>query len=80
VLGVELQKLHAWEGLQQGERVEGRCRANVAHIRQSRPNSGPGFQTKVLKNIKVVPSSLGSGEGAMPAGGGVKAPFIGHVF
>ena len=31
-----------------------------AHIRQSRPDSGPGFQVKVLK---VVPSSLGRGRG-----------------
>ena len=26
-----------------------RCRANVAHIRQSRPDSGLGSQVKVLK-------------------------------
>jgi len=25
-----------------------RCRVNMAHIRQSRPDSGPGFQVKVL--------------------------------
>ena len=29
--------------------LRSRCRANVAHIRQSRPDSGPGFQVKVLK-------------------------------
>ena len=28
-----------------------RCRANMAHIRQSRPGSGLGFQVKVLKPI-----------------------------
>jgi len=29
--------------------VSSRCRANVAHIRQSRPDSGLGFIAKVLK-------------------------------
>ena len=38
-----------------------RCRANVAHVRQSRPDSGLGFQAIVLKTLSVVPSSLGSG-------------------
>ena len=41
----------------------------MAHARQSRPDSGLGFQTKVLKfplrsAAKRVPSSLGSEEGA----------------
>ena len=31
------------------------------HIRQSRPESGLGFQVKVIKNFQVVHSSLGSG-------------------
>ena len=35
----------------------------MAHIRQSGPDSGLGFQVKVLKMFLVVPSSLGSGEG-----------------
>ena len=41
---------------------DGRCRANMdmAHIRQSRPDSGLGFQVKFLKTFNV-PSSLGSG-------------------
>jgi len=34
----------------------------MAHIRQSRPDSGLGFRVKVLKIFQVVPSSLGSGE------------------
>ena len=38
-----------------------RCRANMAHIRQSRPDSGLGFQVKILTPFHVVPSSLGSG-------------------
>ena len=38
-----------------------RCRANMEHIRQSRPDSGLGFQVKVRKTFQVVPSSLGSG-------------------
>ena len=33
----------------------------MAHIRQSRPDSGLGFHVKVLKIFQVVPSSLGSG-------------------
>ena len=33
----------------------------MAHIRQSRPDSGLGFQVKVVHTIPVVPSSLGSG-------------------
>jgi len=40
-----------------------RCRASMAHIRQSRPDSGLGFQANVLKPFKGVPSSLGSGWG-----------------
>ena len=38
-----------------------RSRANVAHPRQSVPNSGLGSQVKFLTNSEVVPSSLGSG-------------------
>jgi hypothetical protein len=38
-----------------------RCRANMAHIRQSRPDYGLGFQAKVRKTFKAVLSSLGSG-------------------
>ena len=41
--------------------VQGRCRANTAHMRQSRPDSGHDFQSKVLETFQVVPSSLGSG-------------------
>ena len=33
---------------------------NMAHIRQSRPDSGLGFQVEVLKIFQVVPSSLES--------------------
>ena len=38
-----------------------RCRANVAHTRQSRPDYGPGLKAKALKTFQVLPSSLGSG-------------------
>ena len=41
-----------------------RCRVNMAHIRQSRPDSGLGFQVEVLKTFKIVSSSLGSGTDA----------------
>ena len=33
----------------------------MAHIRQSRPDSGLGFQANVVKTFQAVPSSLGSG-------------------
>ena len=39
-----------------------RCRANMANVRHSRPNSGIGFAIKALKIFEVVPFSLGSGE------------------
>ena len=37
-----------------------RCRANAAHVRQSRPDSGLGFQVDALKTFQVVPFSLRS--------------------
>ena len=40
-----------------------RCRANMAHVRQSRPDSGLDFQVKVFKTLSVVPPSLESGAG-----------------
>jgi len=39
----------------------GRSRVNSAHITQSRPDSGPGFQVKALKTFYVVPSTIESG-------------------
>ena len=30
-----------------------RCRENVAHIRQSGPESGPGFQAEQLESFKL---------------------------
>ena len=38
---------------------------HMAHIRQSRPDSGLGFQIKFIKNLLVVPSSLGIGPKAI---------------
>ena len=38
-----------------------RCRANVAPSRESRPDSGLGFQVKVLKSFKRVPSFVERG-------------------
>ena len=38
-----------------------RCRANSAHVRQSRPDSGLEFQVKDFTTFQVVPSSLRSG-------------------
>ena len=40
-----------------------KCRATMAHIRQSNPDSGLGSQVKVLKPFYVFPTSLGSGQG-----------------
>jgi len=40
-----------------------RCRANMAHMRQSRPDSGLGFQVKVLETFELASSSLGSAGG-----------------
>ena len=37
------------------------CRANSAQIRQSRPDPGLGVRVKVVDNLKVVSSSLGTG-------------------
>ena len=38
-------------------------KANLAHIRQTGPECGPGFGAKVLKVFEFVPSLLGSGGG-----------------
>jgi len=35
--------------------VEGRCRANMAHVRQSGPDSGLGFQVNFLGMIPATP-------------------------
>jgi len=37
----------------------GHCRAKVAHTKQSRPDSGLGFQVEILKTLGSVPSWLG---------------------
>ena len=41
--------------------IQVESRANMAHIRQSRPDSGLGFQANALKTVEGVPFSLGSG-------------------
>jgi len=38
-----------------------RCRTNVAHISQSRPDSEHGLHVQVLQTVSVGPFSLGSG-------------------
>ena len=58
-----------------------RRRANVAHIRQSRPNSGLGLlQARVLKTSRYVPSSIVSGArfNSRSLGGSVAADPLGH--
>jgi len=47
--------------LLQGLQFTFRCRANMAHIRQPRPDSGLGFQVKVIRTFQIGPSLLGSG-------------------
>ena len=37
------------------------CRANMAHVRKSRPDLGLGVQVQVTNLFNVVPSWLGSG-------------------
>ena len=44
-----------------------RCRENMARVRQSRPDSGLGFQVKVLETFQVVSSSLGNDIGGAAA-------------
>ena len=52
---------HAGSELGDGGWVQGarlrhtRCRANMAHVRQPRPDSGLGFQEKVLKPFRRFP-------------------------
>ena len=63
-----------------------RCCANSAHIRQSRPDSGLGFQVEVFDVFQVVRSSLGSGvrrvSGTQPPESISEkhAPFVGFGF
>ena len=47
--------------------MEFRCRANMAHIRQSRPDLGLGFHAKVLEIFVAVPTSFRSGSGGREA-------------
>ena len=49
-------------GREGGRDVYYRCRANMAHLRQSSPDYGLAFQLKVLETFQAVPSSLGSGK------------------
>ena len=59
----------------------------MARIRQSRPDSGLGFQAKVPKTFYLVPSSLGSGierlrrlhsldPSGVVSGSGLAKPFV----
>ena len=61
-----------------------RCRANVAHVRQSGPDSGLGLQAKPLKTFEGVPFSLGIGSPCAgyppPRCGGVCLPLSLGVF
>ena len=62
--------LHLSLSLSHGAAVTSRscCRANMAHIRQSRPDSGLGFRVQFIETFWFVSSSLGSGC-VNPAGG-----------
>ena len=48
-------------GVQRRRSLAHRRRANMAHMRQQRPDYGHGFKLKVLTTVQVVPSALGSG-------------------
>ena len=56
---IEERHLHILVG--RGEASPHRCRANVAHIRDSRPDDGLTFKAKVHNTVQVVLISLGSG-------------------
>ena len=49
-------------------KLDGPRRANVAHIRQSRPDSGLGLHAKVLTALYGVPASVGSGQSSKHPG------------
>ena len=49
-----------------GGGIFGRCRANMAHARQSTPELGLGFKGQVLKMFPAVPSPLESGKNRAP--------------
>ena len=46
--------------------IPDRCRTNVAHIRQSSPDSGLGLKAKVFKTYEVIPFLLDSGPTPQP--------------
>ena len=52
-----------------------RCGANMAHIRQSRPDYGLGFQAQALKISSAVPSCL---DAVIERGGGDRGA-LSHV-
>ena len=57
-----------------------RCRAKMAHVRQSRPDSGLGFQVKIcplLDATKIM--TLASGWGAARAGDARGTPIQSHI-
>ena len=56
---------------QQGRPFLFRSPTNLAHLRQSRPDSGFGFQGKAFESIQAVPFSFGNG----PA----RRAFVNHV-
>ena len=66
--GTLLANCHLYRNSSDGPNPEGTsgCQvvlADVAHIRQSRPEYGLGLKVKVRKIFQVVASSLGSGYG-----------------
>ena len=50
---------YPFRSLLKGVAVPLRCRANMAHMRQPRPDFGLGFQINVLPTFEAVPSLLG---------------------
>jgi hypothetical protein len=48
-------EVHLLRSLEMPSALVSRCRANMAHIRQSSPDSGLGFQVRVPKKNQAVP-------------------------
>jgi hypothetical protein len=61
--GGDVRERNAMELLRQRERERSGTTAKMAHIRQSKPDSGLSFQENVPETFQAVPSSLGSGWG-----------------
>ena len=60
--------------------VGDRCRANMAHLRHPRPDSGLVVQVQVLKKNSLDPFLFGSGPGREAACRPMSVPVLPHTF